>query len=92
MEFLRNPFEIPQNSEIIPIGTFSPLKFYWNFVFLIVKFVLANSEHNPASLESSPVIDSSDFMHRKTFPPFFLLPKLHGLIFQVKQVDLTLAA
>jgi hypothetical protein len=48
-------------------------------------------EHIPASLESSPAINASNFMHRKMFLPFFCQPKLHLLIFQVKQ-DIILAA
>jgi hypothetical protein len=39
-----------------------------NFIFLIVKCVLANSEHVSAGLECSPAIKSSDFMKQKMFP------------------------
>jgi hypothetical protein len=49
--------------------------------FLIVKLVPANLEHVPgileyfpAILEYFPAINSSDFMHRKRFPPFFIFP------------------
>jgi hypothetical protein len=41
--------------------------FHQNFIFPIVKCVSANLEHVPAGLESSPTIDSSDFMNRKMF-------------------------
>jgi hypothetical protein len=42
--------------------------FHQNFIFPIVKCVLANLEHVPAGWESSPSIDSSNFMNRKMFP------------------------
>jgi hypothetical protein len=48
-------------------GPFELQNFHQNFIFLIVKYVPANSEHVSSSLESSPAIDSSDFMNRKTF-------------------------
>ncbi len=54
--------------------------FHQNFIFPIVKFVPANLEHTPASLESSPAENSSNFMHRKMFPPFFCPPKLNLLV------------
>jgi hypothetical protein len=37
-------------------------------MFPIVNCVPANSEHISSALESSPAIDSSNFMNRKTFP------------------------
>jgi hypothetical protein len=52
-------------------GPFELRNFHRNFIFLIVKYVPANSEHVPAGLESSPAIDSSNFMNWKTFPPSF---------------------
>jgi hypothetical protein len=48
-------------------GPFELQNFHWNFIFPIVKFVPANAEHVPAGSESSPTINSSDFMHWKTF-------------------------
>jgi hypothetical protein len=44
-------------------GTFELWNFHQNLIFLIVKCVPANSEHVPASLESSPTINSSNFMN-----------------------------
>jgi hypothetical protein len=49
-------------------GPFELQNFYRNFIFPIVKCVPANLKHVPAGLESSPTIDSSDFMNRKMFP------------------------
>jgi hypothetical protein len=48
-------------------GPFELQNFHWNFIFPIVKCVPANSEHFLSSLESSPAIDSSNFMNWKTF-------------------------
>ena len=62
-------------------GPFQLRNFHWNFIFLIAKFVPANSEHVPASLESTPTINFSDLLQQKMFPPFFFgLPKLHLLV------------
>ncbi len=47
---------------------FEPHNFHRNFIFLIVKCVPANSEQVSSSSESSPAINSSNFMNRKTFP------------------------
>jgi hypothetical protein len=47
--------------------------FNQNFIFPIVKFVLANTEHVPTGLESSPGINSSNFMHRKMFLLFLIV-------------------
>jgi hypothetical protein len=49
-------------------GPFELRNFHRNFIFPIVKCVPANLEHVPTGSESSPAIDSSDFMNRKTFP------------------------
>ncbi len=49
-------------------GPFELWNFHQNFIFPIVKCVPTNSEHVPASSESSPAINSSDFMNQKTFP------------------------
>jgi hypothetical protein len=48
-------------------GPFEFQNFHWNFIFLTVKCVPANSEHLPAGLEPSPAIDSSNFMNQKMF-------------------------
>jgi hypothetical protein len=50
-------------------GPFELRNFHWNFIFPIVKCVPANSEHISSGLESSPAIDSSNFMNWKMFPP-----------------------
>ncbi len=50
-------------------GPFELRNFHRNFIFLIVKCVPANLEHVSSSLESSPTIDSSNFMNRKMFLP-----------------------
>ncbi len=52
-------------------GPFELWNFHRNFIFLIVKCVPANWEHVLAGSESSPAIDSSNFMNRKMFPPSF---------------------
>jgi hypothetical protein len=52
-------------------GPFEIQNFHRNFIFPIVKCVPANLEHVPTGSESSPAIDSSNFMNWKTFPPFF---------------------
>jgi hypothetical protein len=54
--------------------------FHRNFIFPIVKCVPANLEHIPASLESSPTIDSPNFMIRKTF--LLYLSVASGIKFQ----------
>ncbi len=51
-------------------GPFELWNLHWNFIFPIVKCVPANSEHVSSGSESSPTINSSDFMNRKTFLPF----------------------
>jgi hypothetical protein len=52
-------------------GPFELWNFHRNFIFLIVKCVPANLEHIPAGSESSPAIDSFNFMNRKMFLPSF---------------------
>jgi hypothetical protein len=42
-------------------------------MFSIVKLVSDNLEHVPASLEYSPAIDYSNFMHQKMFPLFLIV-------------------
>ncbi len=56
-------------------GCFQLRNIHRNFIFLILKFVPANSEHVSASSESSPSIDSSNFMHRKMFLPFSFMAR-----------------
>jgi hypothetical protein len=51
-------------------GPFELRNFHWNFIFPIVKCVPTNSEHVSSGSESSPAINSSDFMNRKTFPQY----------------------
>jgi hypothetical protein len=46
-------------------GPFELQNFHRNFIFLIVKCVPANSEHVSSGSESSPAIDSSNFMNQK---------------------------
>ncbi len=58
---------IPQ---LIQFRTFWTPEFSSEFIFLIVKCVPANSEHISSGWESSPTIDSSNFMNWKTFPPW----------------------
>ncbi len=66
--WLGNPFGIPRNSAINPIPDFLNSGIFIRILFFpIVKCVPANSEHDSSGLESSPAIDSSDFMNRKTF-------------------------
>jgi hypothetical protein len=58
--------------------------FIRNFIFLIVKCVPANLEHISSGSESSPIIDSSDFMNQKMFPPhqyFFGPPKRYLVVY-----------
>ncbi len=70
--WLGNPFKILRNSpEFRNYSDSKPFElwnFHWNFIFPIVKCVSANSEHVFSGLKSSPAIDSSNFMNRKTFP------------------------
>jgi hypothetical protein len=61
-----------------------------NFIFLIVKCVPANLEHVLPSLESSPAIDSSDFMNQKTF--LLYLSVASGIKFQDSMHQLFLHA
>jgi hypothetical protein len=49
-------------------GPFELRNFHRNFIFLMGKCVPTNSEHISSGLESSPTIDTSDFMNWKTFP------------------------
>ncbi len=49
-------------------GPFELRNSHQNFIFLIVKCVPANSEHNSSGSESSPAINSSNFMNQKMFP------------------------
>jgi hypothetical protein len=49
-------------------GPFELWTYHWNFIFLIVKCDVTNLEHVPSGSESSPTIDSSNFMNWKTFP------------------------
>ncbi len=67
--WLGNPLGIPQKSGILPILDLLVRNFHQNFILSIAKCVPANSEHVPSCSESSPAIDSSDFMNRKMFPP-----------------------
>jgi hypothetical protein len=46
-------------------GPFELRNFHWNFIFPIIKCVLANLEHVPTGSESSPAINSSNFMNCK---------------------------
>ncbi len=59
-EFCRIP-------RLIRFRTFELRNFHWNCIFPIVKCVYANSEHDSSGSESSPAINSSDFMNQKTF-------------------------
>jgi hypothetical protein len=79
--WLVSPFGIPRNSAINPIqDLLNSGIFHRNFIFPIVKCVPANSEHIFSSLESSPAIDFSNFMNKKTFPPWHnFAPNLHLL-------------
>ncbi len=62
---IRNSAELRDYSDS---GPFELRNFHQNFIFPIIKCVPANSEHVSSGLQSSPAIDSSDFMNRKTFP------------------------
>jgi hypothetical protein len=79
--WLGNPFGIPRNSAINPILDFlNSGIFIKSLFFPIIKCVPANSEHIFSSLESSPIINSSDFINQKTFPPWHnFAPNLHLL-------------
>ncbi len=50
-------------------GPFELQNFHRNFIFPTVKCVPINSERVSSNLESSPAINSSDFMNQKMFPP-----------------------
>jgi hypothetical protein len=72
-------------------GPFELQNFYRKFIFPIVKCVPANSEHITSGSESSPTIDSSDFMNRKTFLPFLFFLALQVDIYCIPQpVDPTM--
>ena len=60
MAWLGNLLGIPRPFEL--------WNFHRNFIFWIIKCVPANSEHVFSGLESSPAINSSDFMNQKMFP------------------------
>jgi hypothetical protein len=49
-------------------GPFELRNFHRNLFFPIIKCDLANSEHVSSGSESSPTIDSSNFMNWKMFP------------------------
>jgi hypothetical protein len=70
-------------------GPFDLRNFYQNFIFLIIKCVHANSEHISSRLESSPAIDSSNFMNQKTFPPsvFFWPAKKYLVVYLSRQTQ-----
>jgi hypothetical protein len=77
---------VPNSTEFHNSPNYRPFElqnFHRNFIFLIVKCVPVNSEHISSSLESSPAIDSSDFMNQKTFLPsvFFGPPKRHLVVY-----------
>ncbi len=61
-------------------GHFELRNFHWNLIFPIVKCAPANSEHVPAGIESSPAIDSSDFMNQKKVPLYMSVAS--GIKFQ----------
>ncbi len=63
---IGNPAEFRNYSNS---GPFELWNFHQNFIFPIVKCVPANSDHESSGLESSPAIDSSNFMNWKTFLP-----------------------
>ncbi len=86
-KYARNSAEFRDYSNS---GPFELRNFHRNFIFLIVKCVPANSEHVPASLESSPAIDSSDFINRKTFPLYMSVAS--GIKFQDSMHQLFLRA
>ncbi len=54
--------------------TFFLPEFWSKFVFPTIKHVSSKLEHVPNVLEYYPAIDSSNFMHQKKFPPFFIFP------------------
>jgi hypothetical protein len=82
---------VPQLFILIP-DLFTPGMIIRISFILIIKLVPNNLEHIPASSEYFPAINSSNFMHQETIPPFlFCPPKLDILFFQVKQVDAILA-
>jgi hypothetical protein len=65
---------------LIRYRTFELRNFHWNFIFPIIKCVPAISEHVFSGSESSPAINSSNFMNQKTFPPWQnFVPNLHLL-------------
>ncbi len=67
--WLGNLFRIPWNSAINPIpDLLNSGIFIGIFIFPIVKCDPTNSKHVFSGLESSPAIDASNFMNRKTFP------------------------
>ncbi len=67
----RLGYEIRSEFHGIPLlfqfWTYLTLEFSSDFFLRIVKCVPDNSEHVPAGLESSPAIESSNFMNWKTF-------------------------
>jgi hypothetical protein len=75
--WLGNMFRIPQNFAIKLILDLLNSGIFIGFFFPIVKCVPANSEHISSDLESSPAINSSNFMKQKTVLPSvcFGLPK-----------------
>ncbi len=64
---VQNPAEFRDHSNS---GPFELHNIHRNFIFLTVKCIPANSEHVPSGSESSPAIDSSNFMNWKTFPTY----------------------
>jgi hypothetical protein len=66
--WLGNPFQILWNSAINPVPDLLNSGIFIGIFFPIIKCVPANSEQIFSGLESSPAINSSDFMNRKTFP------------------------
>jgi hypothetical protein len=74
---IRNSAEFRNLSDS---GPFELRNFHPNFIFPIRKCVPANSEHVFSCSESSPAINSSNFMNRKTFLPWHnFVPNLHLL-------------
>jgi hypothetical protein len=71
--WLGNPFGIRGIPQLIQFRTFELWNFHRNSIFPIIKCVPANSEHVFSGSESSPAINSSNFMNRKTFPLYFSL-------------------
>ncbi len=74
---VRNPAKFRNYFDSRP---FELRNFHQNFIFLIVKCVLANSDHISSSSESSPVIDSSIFMNWKMIPLYISVAS--GIKFQ----------